>query len=301
MNNEKIIEVNGVKVPVGSVKHWRLAPERVVPMRGEEETSRWMALEALRRGWDALDAGEILGMLDDNFEYGSYWVRDSMDLAAYREYLPKKFDSIRESGSRPATSIVVLYESLTPGEFPYAIRLKQGDVTTLLTLRFNGVMISGLYMTDPDIYTYEPTFRKGGILSVDGEPRCFRHHCQETDIGREMTFVELQSFVVECVARLFVEADAVVKSIHKSEYKEFPNIVTKSGHDVFYHRIDISGFHGDTAVINEEVDEYVAAAKQNDAWPMVMPVSFMCIEGNGSKAVCGGSFFLKVLESRDFE
>ena len=67
-----------------------------------------------------------------------------MDLNGYRDYLPKKFDAIHNSNSRPRVDIAVLYEGLTPEVFPYALRLIQGDVTCLLTMRFKGVKVSSL-------------------------------------------------------------------------------------------------------------------------------------------------------------
>ena len=84
----------------------RYAPQNIVPMRGEEETLRWMALESIRRGWNQLDPSIILKCLDEGFKYGSYWVNGSdMDLNGYRDYLPKKFDTIRNSNSRPRVTL----------------------------------------------------------------------------------------------------------------------------------------------------------------------------------------------------
>ena len=53
----------------------------------------------------------------------------------------------------------------------------------------------------------------------------------------------------------------------------------------------------DGAVVGEDREEFIAAAKMHDAWPMVLPVSFWCADTNGGEAVCGGSFFMKVRES----
>lgn len=298
MDNNKLILINGSKVPVARVKHWRYAPQNIVPMRGEEETLRWMALESIRRGWNQLDPSIILKCLDEGFKYGSYWANGSdMDLNGYRDYLPKKFDTIRNSNSRPRVDIAVLYEGLTPEEFPYALRLIQGDVTCLLTMRFKGVKVSSLYMTDPDIYTYEPTFAKGGIRDENDEPRVFRHECEEPDRGRPMSEKELQGFAVKCIEQLYREAGAEIEGVYKSEYKEFPNLIVKCGCDLYYHRIDVSDRANDGAVVGEDREEFIAAAKMHDAWPMVLPVSFWCADTNGGEAVCGGSFFMKVRES----
>lgn len=298
MNNDKIIMINGAKVPVSRIKHWRYAPQDIVPMRGEEETLRWMVLETIKRGWNQLDASLILDCLGNGFSYGSYWVNGTdLDLDGYRDYLPKKFDTIRKSGSKPRADIVVLYEGLTPEEFPYAVRLIQGDATRLLTLRFNGVKVSSLYMTDPDIYTYEPTFAKGGICAENGGPRVFVHACDASDRGRPMSEMECQAFAVQCIEQLYREAGAEIEGVHKSGYKEFPNLIVRCGCDLYYHRIDVSDRANDGRHADEELDEFAATAKMHGAWPMSMPVSFWCEDTNGGEAVCGGSFFLKVLES----
>jgi hypothetical protein len=155
MNNEKIIMINGAKVPVASVTHWQYVPQSIVPMRSEEETLRWMAFEKIRRGWDQLDPDSILECLDESFTYGSYWVsQTNLDLSGYR------------------------------------------------------------------------------------------------------------------------------------------------GPDLYYHRIDVTDRANDEAVAREEREEFIATAKMHGAWPMALPVSFFCTDTDGGTAVCGGDFFMKVLESR---
>ena len=154
-----------------------------------------------------------------------------------------------------------------------------------------------MYMTDPDIYSYEPTFAKGGIRDENDEPRVFRHECEEPDRGRPMSEKELQGGAVKCIEQLYREAGAEIEGVYKSEYKEFPNLIVTCGCDRYYHRIDVSGCANDGAVVGEDREEFIAAAKRHDAWPMVLPVSFWCADANGGEAVCGGSFFMKVRES----
>lgn len=298
MNNEKIIEINGRKIPVGRVKHWQYAPWSIEPFRSELETIRWMALERLCSAWNSLDPDPILEMLGDGFAYGSYWVRNELDLAGYRRYLPGKFKTFREKNKRPSADIVVLYAGLTPMEFPYALRIVHGETVTLLTLQFSGASITSLYMTDPEIFTYEPTFAKGGIVESSGEPRVFHHQCVPSDAGREMKDEEFHAFAVECVFGLFREAHVNVCGVHTNTYKEFPSIVTQCGCDRLFHRVDVALPCGDGTVCEVEADEYVAAAAANDAMPLVMPVSLYCSETNGGAPVCGGSFFMKVGEAR---
>ncbi len=303
MDNKKFILLNGMKVPVAKVKHWRKAPQNIIPMRSEAEMLRWTAFERIRRGWNLLDANLILESLHERFTYGSYWVRaEDLDLEGYRDYLPKKFNTMRTSKRGPEVGIAVLYESLSPEEFPYALRLVQGDTTTLLTMQFTGSQVSSLYMTDPDGYTYEPTFAKGVILDADtGEPRVFQHECNRVEQGRPMTEQELQQFGVQCIAQLYREAGAEIEGVYTNTCKEYPNVITRCGCDLYYHRVDLSERTGADELPNDGRREFVAIAKKNGAWPMALPVSLWCADTNGSVAVCGGSFFLKVREAEIVE
>lgn len=299
MNNDKLIEIDGVKMPISKIRHWQYRPEEFVPNRSEDEIIMWSLLMEIKRGWDALDANRITSILSDDFSYGSYWVKgQDMDVKAYRDYLPKKFETISRTGSKPQIDIVVLYEGLTPLDFPYALRLRQGNVTTILILKFKGGSVSSLYMTDPEIFTYEPTFAKGGIVDENGEPRLFVHECDEVRAGCPMTKEEMQEFVVRCVSGLMREAGDEVDGVYRSPYKEFPSIVTRCGSDTFYHRIDVSNYDRDNGVIESELQEFIKTANLHKAWPMVMPVSLMCATSESGAPICGGGFFMKVLESR---
>lgn len=302
MNNDKLIEINGMKIPISKVRHWRYRPEEFIPNRSEDEAVMWSLLTQVKSGWDALDANRITSLLSDDFSYGSYWVKgQDMGIKAYRDYLPEKFETISRTGSRPQIDIVVLYEGLTPTDFPYALRLRQGNVSAILMLKFNGGKVSSLYMTDPEIFTYEPTFAKGGIVDENGEPRLFVHECDEKRAGCPMTKEEMQEFVVRCVSGLMREAGDELDGVYKSPYKEFPSIVTKCGCDVFYHRIDVANYDKNSVVMESELQEFINTAKLHRAWPMVMPVSLMCATSASGASVCGGGFFMKVLESRRVE
>ena len=299
MNEDMMIEINGRKVPVANVKHWRFAPHEFVPFRSPMETAQWSAFLALRKAWDTLDASVIEPYLSDSFSYGSYWVKgQNLNLAGYLDYLPEKFDTIRRTGSKPDLALAVIYEGLAPQDFCYALEMTQGSVRTLLTVSFDGRKIRSLYMTDPQIFTYERTFAKGGILDENGEPRVFKHRCEADETGQPMTPEQEVAFAVENIATLFNEAKADVSGVFKSAHKEFPNIITKTGGDTFYHRIDVSTPANDCAISAAELAEFSAAAKMHNAWPMIMPVSLFCIETNGGLPLCGGSFFMKVREAR---
>lgn len=299
MNNGMMIMINGQKVPVSKVKHWSFAPDRFVPNRSDAEIRQWSIFMGVKDAWERLDPGIFMKVLSPSFSYGSYWVRSGdLNRDRYQEYIKGKFDTIRRTNSGPKLEVVVLYEGLAPEQFCYALRMRQGEVTTLLTFRFDDQGLASLYMTDPQIFTFEPTFAKGGIVGADGEPRMFRHECAPGEAGQRMSRESCHAFAVECVAELFREAGAEIAGNFRSDCKEFPNIITKCGADTFYHRIDLAQPAGDHAPHAGEFEEFVAAARQHGAWPMVMPVSLLCADADGSQPLSGGNFSIKCLESR---
>lgn len=299
MNNDLTIMIGGQEVPVGKVRHRLFTPEDFVPNRSEGEMFQWGVLMGIKEAWERLDPSIFMHVLSPHFTYGSYWVHDgSLDRAAYQNYIRGKFDTIRKAGSAPSMDVVVLYEGLAPESFYYALRMRQGSVETLLTFEFDEHGLASLYMTDPQIFTFKPTFAKGGIVGGDGEPRLFKHGCAPDQKGKLMSAQQLQEFAVECVELLLRESGSRVERSFKSTYKEFPNIVTKSGPDTFYHRIDVSLPAEGNPISGEEMDEFLAAAKVNNAWAMAMPIALFCTETNGTQPLCGGSFFMKAMESR---
>lgn len=294
-----LILINGQKIPVRKIKHWAFHPEEFVPNRSEEEIWKWSIFTGVKDAWERLDPDIFMHVLSPSFSYGSYWVHnENLDRSGYQDYIKKKFNTIRQTNSCPKMDIAVMYEGLAPEKFCYALHMRQGEVTTLLTFGFDEHGLASLYMTDPQIFTFEPTFAKGGIVDKNGEPRLFRHNCLPQEKGRVMSSSQFQSFAVECVTELFSEAGAEIKGSFKSKYKEFPNIITSSGPDTFYHRIDVSLPTQGTDVLDEELKEFISAATVNNAWPMVMPVSLYCSDSNGREPLCGGDFFMKVIESR---
>ena len=129
MNNNMMIEVDGRRLPVSKVKHWRFSPHTFVPFRNEKESAQWAAFMTLWETWDTLDASKIEPYLSPDFTYGSYWVKSKMlDRKGYLDYLPPKFNSIRQSNSKPTLALAVLYEGLAPQDFCYALEMIQGDV-----------------------------------------------------------------------------------------------------------------------------------------------------------------------------
>ena len=301
MNDNMLVRIDGQNVPVKCVKHWSFSPESFVPNRSEREMHQWGLFQKIKDAWVRLDPSIFMKVLSPNFSYGSYWVNQNLDCKGYQHYIREKFNTIRVSNSKPELQEVVLYEGLAPQDFCYALRMRQNNIETLLTCKFDDYGIVSMYITDPQIFTFEPTFSKGGVVDEKGEPRLFTHVCSPDLIGKVMSASQLQEFAVECITLLFKESGAEIVGGHKSCCKEFPNIVTKCGPDTFYHRIDVSSASEDYVIYREDVKEYLAIAAEKNAWPMVMPVSLFCAETGGRDCLCGGSFFIKALEARKLQ
>ena len=301
MNNEKVIAVNGRNTPVANVRHWRLNPEDFLPMGRNGASPMWQLLMLIKQGWERLDANLVLSALDDEF---SYWddKGQRIDLEGYRDYLPISFDAIRRESALCQVDLVVIYESLYPSCFPYALRLVFKNAIRLLTIGFNRGKVSALIMSDPDIFTYEPTFAKGGIVQEEGLPRVFDHNCHETDRGRRMTDEEAQSYAVLIVTDLFKEARAEILEPNERSCGNIPCVITKCGPDVYYHWLSLSffnmkaGSHDPIGHSDEMMREFCAEAQARGAWPMMMSVSFANMLGAG-EPLCGDPYCFRVFEA----
>ena len=301
MNNQKVIEVNGRDTTVSDMRHWRLNPEGFLPMGSKEASLMWQLLMRIKQGWERLDANLILSALDEEF---SYWddKGQCINLEGYRYYLPISFDAIRRDAALSQVDLVVIYESLYSSCFPYALRLVFKNAIRLLTIGFNYGKVSALIMEDPDIFTYEPTFAKGGIVQEEGLPRVFGHKCNETDRGRRMTDAEAQSYAVQTVTELFKEARAEVLEPNERFCGNIPCVITKCGPDVYYHWLSLSffnmkaGSHDPIGHSDEMMREFCAEAQARGAWPMMMSVSFANMLGAG-EPLCGDPYCFRVFEA----
>ena len=139
-----------------NVWHWKYDFMGIRNSPQDNKANLALAQKVLN-AWRKLDASVFDEVLAENgFTYGSYWVRDTMrGKTAYRNYIEGKFASIAKADSAPEVSMVRLLEGISPQEFPFALHMRQGDHSSLLTFEFNDDCISSMYMTDPDIYAFE--------------------------------------------------------------------------------------------------------------------------------------------------
>ena len=307
MNNTKFVaDANGRETAVANLRHWRLHPEEFLPIgrngSSPEWQPEWQLLMQIKLGWERLDANLILSALNEEF---MYWDDKGhrLDLAGYRYYLPISFDAIQRDAALCQVDLVVIYESLYPRCFPYALRLVFKNATRLLTFGFNNGKASVLYMADPDMFTYEPTFAKGGILQEEGLPRVFDCKCHETDRSRRMTDAEAQYYAVQIVTELFKEARAEVLEPDERFCGNIPCVITKCGPDVYYHWLSLSFFNMKTGSNNpigqcdeEMIREFSSQAQARGAWPMIMDVSFANMLG-GDEPLCGDPYCFRVREA----
>ncbi len=297
MKNNKLIMIDGVKVPVSKVRHWSWDKDADEPSASPENEARWGAFTAVLRAWRDLDTAAFREHLsDDDYEYGSYWVRDPMvGKNAYLDYITKKFTTIKAQGKAPSLAVVVIRESLSPQTYCYAILFRQGNESSILQFSFKGTKISRMYMTDPDIFTYEPYVV--GVLDGNGEPRMFRHSPGSPEReGQAMTKDELVSFLTTIAATVFKEAGCEIVSVNRRDVPEYPNLVIEQGAVRLFLKIDpFLPPSSKGSAKPADFPELAEIAAQADAVPMLLPVGVFCMDTNGQTPICGATFAAKIL------
>jgi hypothetical protein len=297
INGEKEIKINGQKILVKQVKKWPYNNENDNPFVSKLNMSRWEAFLSVKKGWDTLDADEFLPILDKNFEYGSYWVHEpNLKLDDYKNYIVGKFDTIKKTDSRPEITVVVLKEGISPANYTHALFLHQKTESSinqaLLVFDFNGDKISSLYMTDPDIYSFE-SYRIG-ILDTNGEPRMFKHSATKERMGEIMTDKELIVFAIEITNAILNESEKKIISINIIDDKSFPDIIYEDKGIQYYVKLipflppkkDIDISYGERLTFS------CFAATQN-AYALVLPIGFYCIDTFGISPLNGSTFAIK--------
>ena len=297
INREKEIKINGQKILVKQVKKWLYNNESDNPFVSKLNAIRWEAFLSVKKGWDTLDAGEFLPMLDKDFEYGSYWVHEpNLKLDSYKNYIVGKFNTIKKTALLPEITVVVLKEGISPVNYAYALFLHQKTESNvneaLLVFDFNEDKISNLYMTDPDIYSFE-SYRIG-ILDTNGEPRMFKHSATKERIGEIMTDKELIAFGIEITNVILNESGKKVISINIADNESFPDIIYEDK-DIKYY-VKLIPFLPPTQDIDISYGERVTfscfAATQN-AYALALPIGFYCMDTFGTSPLNGSTFAIK--------
>lgn len=297
MKNDKLIMISGTKVPVSKIRHWSWNKDADQPSASSENEARWEAFTAVFRAWRDLDPAAFREHIaDDGFEYGSYWVRDPMlGKKAYLDYITAKFTTIKTKGTAPSLAVVVIREALTPQTYCYAILFRQGDASSILQFTFKGTKISQMYMSDPDLFTYEPYVV--GVLDGNGEPRMFRHSPDSpARAGQVMTKDELVSFLTTIAATVFKEAGGNIVSVNHRDVPEYPNLVVAQGAVRLFLKIDPFLPPSDRgSATPADFPGLAKVAADADAVPMILPVGVFCMDTNGEKPICGATFAAKIM------
>jgi hypothetical protein len=297
IKGEKEIKINGQKMLVRQVKKWQYNNEDDNPFVSKLNECRWEAFLSVKKGWETLDAGEFLPILDKNFEYGSFWVHEpNLKLDVYKNYIADKFNTIKKTASQPEIAVVVLKEGIVPADYTYALFLHQKTDSSvnesLLIFDFNEDKISNLYMTNPDIYSFE-SYRIG-ILDTNDEPRMFKHSTTKERIGKIMTDKELLVFGIEITNSILNKSGKKVISINIADDESFPDIIYEYKGIQYY--VKLIPFLPPTKDIDISYGERFTfsgfAATQN-AYAVALPIGFYCMDTFGTSPLAGSTFAIK--------
>jgi hypothetical protein len=297
IKGEKEIKRNGQKMLVKQVKKWQYNNENDNPFVSKLNERRWEAFLSVKKGWETLDASEYLLRLDEKFEYGSYWVHEpNLKLDKYKNYISGKFDTIKKTSSQPEISVVVLKEGILPANYTYALFLYQETESSvnesLLIFDFNEDKILNLYMTDPDIYSFE-SYRIG-VLDTNGEPSMFKHSATDERIGEIMTGKELLAFGIKITEILLNESGKKVISINVTDDESFPDMIYEDKNIRYY--IKIIPFIPPVEDIDISYGErftFSCFASGQNAYAVVLPIGFYCMDTLGTKPINGSTFAIK--------
>ena len=298
INEEKEIKLNGQKLLVKQVKKWHFNNDNDNPFVSKLNKNRWEALLSVKKGWDTLNLEEYITLLYKNFEYGSYWVNEpNLTLEKYKHYIVGKFETIKKSSTKPEISVIILMSGISPAKYTYALLLNQKTETSvneaILLFEFNEEKISNLYMTDPDIYSFQ-TYRIG-LLDDNGEPRIFKHSAFEGRNGEVMTTKELFVFAIEVVKQLLMEIDKEIVSINLENDKYTPNIIYKN--DETNYCIKILPFLPplqDMDIPYEDRFKLSCFITDKNSYSFAIPIGFYCIDTFGSNPINGSAFAIKI-------
>jgi hypothetical protein len=135
------------------------------------------------------------------------------------------------------------------------------------------------------------------LLDENGEPAIFKHTCDETLVGQQMSFENLHKFAVELLANLFNEGKNGMK-IHHICTKfgvELPNLVIESVNGIIYYVAVSTGIAPKTStpIYNNVLLNMVNLAKKNHARAALAEISFMNADNMFEQPKMGGNFFVK--------
>lgn len=300
MKEEKEILFEGKRIKVSQCKHWHVPINRDTPSKSEINAKRFSIVKTVRQAWESLSVAPIRSLLDESFSYSSYWVQEAMHGAAtYLDYLHGKFLAIQKSDSQPSISLVFIQESLLfPAFFSYALFLNQNGIETLLLIWFKDDKICELFMTDPDLFTFEKYNDPSEcLLDGNGEPLIIKHSCpSDSRLGKKMAPEELQTFACKIIADIFTRKGATIESTSPSRNQEKPDLIMRyHNQSVYVKAVPFFSPQTDAFAKDLKVDALWAnEARKNKSRALYVTLGLFCVETDGENGICGGSFTCKL-------
>ena len=59
MNNDKLVEIGGMMMPISRIRHWQYCPEEFIPNRSDAEAIIWSLLVQVKKGWNTLESRRV--------------------------------------------------------------------------------------------------------------------------------------------------------------------------------------------------------------------------------------------------
>lgn len=168
--------------------------------------------EIVCQAWNELDASLFESVLNEDFEYISVWVFETMKgKDRYMDYITGKFDSIRK-GNNPVTAEVIYQEVIDK----YIVVLNQGGNVAALEPTIHDNMLMSLWMrpiemTLPAVFTSKKP----------NSSKKLKEEKQETEYGR--------------FSRLFLE------SLMSKDFSKINDLLAKDVIQILYDNKEIKG------------------------------------------------------------
>lgn len=146
--------------------------------------------ETICRAWNELDASLFEALLNDDFEYISVWVLETMKgKNTYLEYISGKFDSIR-NGENPVSAELVYQEPIDK----YVVVLNQGGNLAALEPTIQDNLLKSLWMRPvdmmlPAVFTTEKP-QKQNEVKVESECEKFSRLFLKALMNKDFSIID---------------------------------------------------------------------------------------------------------------
>ena len=292
VDSENKADSGEVKVPVDNIKDLDYDITKDDPGFSDLNNARKDVFNQIYQAWMTLDDSYFKECLTPDFEYGSFWVEESMFGAdTYVEYVAGKFDTIRKSHSAPSVEQVLLHSGKFPVDYNYALLMHQGDNQSLLLFTFDGNKICKLYMTDPQFYQFVPCVIP--IVDRYGEPEIF-HSPKKFFKRGEMSEKDFQAFVLDSYGKILKSRGIKVKKCIICPEKSLPHMILEAEGKTVYLLCDIfTPPYSEGRTHLNKMKDFAQYVKKQKAVPALAVLGMFCLDTNGQKAIYNGNFAMK--------